>query len=395
MWQLLFHKVLQTCNDAKMRDCDRRIYDWLLSQSNQTDALKRISEMRSVYVEEFLKEDLYAMHNVGETLVNYYYNSDIPNKFRHAAKVYQYMAESPCDTGYNLDARIGFLASAMLCAKAGTDHSGGLDGELVTELQDKRDVAMCQRKILSDLQDIIIDPDLHHDRIETLDSGLLGINELYNRYAQLFNLYEAQLLILHVSKYTNVELVHELWDNITIEILRMVESGDTANNAGGVLQVLRDKVAGLGKQIYPSQIAFPLAFVVRHVELCAFRITTGGDGKGCMKAFIDGGVSHTHLFHEYSAIQSNPSLPSNMKTRENLFQIYMINVMLSLVESWLHAGARDTMSRRSKNMIMNSIGTFKVLFRKLSGGSGGDDRVRAAERRCETLEAQLRLLVHR
>lgn len=392
MWQLVFQKVLTTANDAKIREMDRRIYDWLLAQTNQQDALKRISEMQSLFVENFLKEDLFAMHDVGETLVNYYYNSDMPNKYNQAAKVYEHMAESALETGYNLDDRIGFLASAILCAKAGTEQNDELDGELVMQLQDKRDVAMCQRKILSDLQDIVVDTTLHGDRLQVLDSGLMDINELYNRYAQLFNLYEAQLLILHVSKYSNIELVHQLWDSITIEILQMMDGGPNANNAGGALQLLRDKVTTLGKLVYPSQVAFPLAFVVRHVELCAFRITVRADGQGCMKAFIDGGVSHTHLFHEYSAIQSNSSLPSNMKMLEKEFEVYMITIILHLVESWLQQGAGESMSRRSKNQVMNAIGIFKVSFRKLGGGGALKDRVVQAERHCEKVEDRLRLM---
>ena len=69
--------------------------------------------MQSLFVENFLKEDLFAMHDVGETLVNYYYNSDMPNKYNQAAKVYEHMAESALETGYNLDDRIGSVMSAV------------------------------------------------------------------------------------------------------------------------------------------------------------------------------------------------------------------------------------------------------------------------------------------
>ena len=94
-----------------------------------------------------------------------------------------------------------------------------------------------------------------------LNSSLLDISQLYQNYAEPFDLWECQLAILHCSGHHDPHLVETMWSNIIDAELKKSEEF----NYNSRIVMLSNKMKELGKIYAFSQKYFPMG---KYIKMC-------------------------------------------------------------------------------------------------------------------------------
>jgi len=94
------------------------------------------------------------------------------------------------------------------------------------------------------------------------------MSELYQMYAEPFDLPTMKLLILHVSEHRDENLVRPIWNQIFKDALE--PDADAQTNADRIIS----KIVPLGRRFYPSESAFPL----RHIAMLIIRFALNHKG---------------------------------------------------------------------------------------------------------------------
>ncbi|TFY73690.1 hypothetical protein EWM64_g10322, partial [Hericium alpestre] len=234
-----------------------RLYEWLISRGLADELL----EMRPQYLEAYLKRDPPTVDKY-QLLWQFYVKDGQPIK---AAEVLCALAES-VDFQLPLTRRLEYLTLAVGNAKAHPVSVGGQYESAIaflTDLEEKLEVAQVQLEIfnvLSPLAQKQSDPELR-ERVELLEKGLFNVTELYQVYAEPYDLPTVKLLIIHVSQHRDERLVTEIWsrliDDIVAQNLPPAETADA----------IQAQVVPLGQRFYPSDSAFPF----RHIAMLLVR----------------------------------------------------------------------------------------------------------------------------
>ncbi|KAI0963698.1 hypothetical protein AcW1_000705 [Taiwanofungus camphoratus] len=224
------------------------LYDWLIRRGMADELL----EMRPAYLEAHLRREPVTVQKF-QLLWQFYVKDGQPLR---AAEVLGALAEST-EFDLPLDARLEYLTLAVGNAKShpisvGSRHETAI--AFLTDLEEKLEVARVQLEMYSTLLPHINDPGEVGEKIKFLSKGLMTITELYQEYAEPFDLSTIMLLILHVSEHRDGNLVGPIWNKIFAEAL------DGASPEVGADRII-SKVVPLGQRFYPSDSAFPLRYV--------------------------------------------------------------------------------------------------------------------------------------
>lgn len=107
--------------------------------------------------------------------------------------------------------------------------------------------------------------------VENLNKCLYDITQLYENFADPFNLWECKLTILNCSHHNDPLLIESVW----IQII------NNAVDFSGSIQErstqLFSKIEALFKEFGESGHCFPLAFIIRELEIkaCQLRFPEG------------------------------------------------------------------------------------------------------------------------
>jgi len=179
------------------------------------------------------------------------------------------LAES-VDFPLSLSRRLEYITLAVGNAKSHPVSVGGQHESAIvflTELEEKLDVAQVQLEVyntlLPRLQAHPEDSDLK-EKLELLERGLFNVSELYQVYAEPYDLPTMKLLILHVSQHRDEKLVTEIWSRIFNDTTQGVPPAEAPDR-------IQAKVVPLGQRFYPSDSAFPF----RHIALLLVRFHLG------------------------------------------------------------------------------------------------------------------------
>jgi len=188
----------------------------------------------------------------------------------------------------SLDSRLEYLTLAVGNAKSHPVAAGGRHETAIaflTDLEEKLDVAKVQLEIYNALLPHINDPGEDGNKIRHLGKRLLTMSQvrldqslfsspdpctqLYQLYAESFDLPVMKLLILHVSEHRDDQLVRSIWDRIFEDGMHdtvfkcahlilwcpaLEKDADCQTNADHIIA----SIVPLGKRFYPSEYAFPL-----------------------------------------------------------------------------------------------------------------------------------------
>ncbi|EMD42139.1 hypothetical protein CERSUDRAFT_90739 [Gelatoporia subvermispora B] len=233
------------------------LYDWLIQRGMADELL----EMRPAYLEAHLRREPVNVQKF-QLLWQFYVKDGQPLR---AAEVLGTLSEST-EFDLALESRLEYLTLAVGNAKShpvsvGSKHETAI--AFLQDLEEKLEVAQVQLELYNNLHSHVDDPDGVGDRIRLLSKKLMTVTELYQEYAEPFDLPTMKLLILHVSQHRDENLVRPIWNKLFEEAL---DGADPQVAADRIVS----KVVPLGQRFYPSDSAFPL----RHIAalLVRFRL---------------------------------------------------------------------------------------------------------------------------
>lgn len=196
-------------------------YDWLF-EHQQREALLQI---KSPFLESYLKRKAKVCGNqlaVLDLLWMYY---EVNGNYRSAAHILDKLAESHA-SDIDLNKRIEYLSRAIMCMRSCPSHISknfqdsdfGGDaaktyGEFLHELEEKMEIAEIQLQILDNLQRLPEQP-IVQASIVKLNTDLLGVTELYQDFAEKFDLPECMLAIMFCAGHYDPQLVETYWQRI-------------------------------------------------------------------------------------------------------------------------------------------------------------------------------------
>lgn len=224
------------------------LYDWMISEG-MTDALL---EIRPPFLESHLLREP-ASADKYQLLWQLYVKNE---QFLRAAEVLAALARSSL-FDLPLDERLEFLTLAVSNAKS---HPVSINGKhetaiaFLSELEDQLEVAQVQMELLQSLLPRINEGGEVGEKIQLLQKRIFNITELYQFYAEPFDLLSIKLLILHVSEHQDESVVRPIWSRLIDEA---TASGTSEQQADKVMSV----VVTHGRRFYPSEYAFPLRYV--------------------------------------------------------------------------------------------------------------------------------------
>ncbi|TFK57029.1 nucleoporin [Heliocybe sulcata] len=224
------------------------LYDWLIERGLADELL----EMRPHYLEAHLRREPVTVQKY-QLLWQFYVKDGQPLR---AAEVLAALADS-AEFKVSLDARLEYLTLAVGNAKAYPVSAGRRQETAIAflaELEDKLEVAQAQLEIYNNLLPHMNDADEVGERVRLLSERLFDVTELFQLYAEPFDLWEMQLLILHVANHRDDTIVRPIWNQIFEEAVNSVEPSIGADQA-------MSKVVSLGRRFYPSESAFPLRYI--------------------------------------------------------------------------------------------------------------------------------------
>ncbi|XP_055641373.1 nuclear pore complex protein Nup154 isoform X2 [Toxorhynchites rutilus septentrionalis] len=236
------------------------VYEWLLSHN----LLGELLEISEPSLGSFLGR---AVNRTPENLVL----ADLLWKYherngQHAAasKILDKLANIHSES-ISLQHRIEYLARAVMCMRSDTVGYSAHNGVLLKDLEDKLEVAQIQKQVL-DAMSIIPDKNYTSQAIKLLNSTLYNLTQLYSDFAERFELWECKLTILNCSHHNDPLLIESVWTHI---LDKELEKPDSSTER---CRRLLSKVKSLAMEYESSGHCFPLAFIVRELELRCFRL---------------------------------------------------------------------------------------------------------------------------
>jgi len=225
-------------------------------------------------------------------------------QYLRAAEVLAALARSS-EFNVHLESRLEYLTLAVSNAKSHPVSAGGRHENAIaflTELEDQLEVAQIQMELYHILRGRIDEPGEVGQKFQALQGRLFNITELYQFYAEPFDLPSIKLLILHVSDHRDEAVVRPIWNEIMDEAERDGTPDQQADK-------IASAVMNYGRRFYPSESAFPLRFVSTLVV--KFSLSNKGvrPQGWAPRLFRECGVSYAEIwdvFHEMYEAQVPP-----------------------------------------------------------------------------------------
>ncbi|KAF9229208.1 nucleoporin [Gyrodon lividus] len=260
------------------------LYDWLIDRGLADELLA----MRPQYLEAHLRREPATLPKY-QLLWQFYVKDGQPLR---AAEVLAILAEST-DIDLDLDARIEYFTLAVGNAKSHPVTAGGRHETAIgflTDLEEKLDVAQVQLEVYHALLPHASDPGEEGRRIRQLNKGLFNMSELYQLYAEPFDLPIMKLLILHVSEHRDEHIVRPIWDRIFEDALE--KGADAQTNADHIIA----SFVPLGKRFYPSESAFPLRHIATLLVTFSLRNKSQLPKGWAPRILVQCGVPHAEIW---------------------------------------------------------------------------------------------------
>ncbi|KAI0257476.1 nucleoporin [Lactifluus subvellereus] len=226
---------------------------WLISRGLADELL----EMRPAYLQAYLQREPRTPDKY-QLLWQFYVKDGQPLR---AAEVLATLAESS-EFALSLSQRIEYLTLAVGNAKSHPVSAGGKHESAIaflTDLEEKLDVSQVQLEIFHTLSPRVqsqpSDSDLR-EKVELLERGLFSVTELYQVYADPYDLLTIKLLALHVSQHQDEALVKDIWDHIFHEAVQSVPPAEALDRIQGT-------IVPLGQRFHGSDSSFPFKHIAR------------------------------------------------------------------------------------------------------------------------------------
>ncbi|XP_037958923.1 nuclear pore complex protein Nup154-like [Teleopsis dalmanni] len=234
------------------------IYEWLMSH----DLTSVLLSLMEPSLGDYLRRNVLRFpdnYKVIDLLWKYY------EKNKHhaqAAKILDNLASMETDA-IPLDKRIEYLARAVMCMRNDTIGYSMQNGLLLKDVEDRMDIARVQKFILNSISAITPQTTVTDRAIQDLNNKLFDITDLYQQFAEPFELWECKLTILNCSHHNDTLLIESVWQKI---ISNTIQGCSTSTER---VTRLFTKIETLVKEFSQSGNCFPLAFIIHELEKTA------------------------------------------------------------------------------------------------------------------------------
>ncbi|KAH7928555.1 nucleoporin [Leucogyrophana mollusca] len=300
------------------------MYDWLIERGLADELLA----MRPPFIEAHLKREPVTVPKF-QLLWQFYVKDGQPLR---AAEVLALLAESP-EIDLSLEQRLEYLTLAVGNAKSHPVTVGGRHETAIaflTDLEEKLDVAQVQLEVYNTLLPHINDQGEAGDKIKLLNKSLLNMSELYQFYAEAFDLPIIKLLILHVSEHRDQHVVEPIWDRIYEDALE--KDADAQTNADHIIA----SFVPLGKRFYPSESAFPLRHVAKKLVTFALDNKAHLPSGWVPRVLVQCGVPYSEVWDLLHAMYDSQTPPFEAQSRVQI----MSEDIAVLLSDWLEEAKR-------------------------------------------------------
>ncbi|XP_073824814.1 nuclear pore complex protein Nup154 [Musca autumnalis] len=243
------------------------VYEWLMVH----DMLSELLSLTEQSLGEFLRRNVVRNPdniNLIDLLWKYYEKNGY---HAQAARILDNLASTISD-GIPLQQRIEYLARAVMCMRNDGVGYSISNGVLLKELEDKLEIARVQKSVLDAVSEHAANKNPEAVKaVDELNKRLFDITQLYENYADRFNLWECKLTILNCSHHNDPLLIESVWSQIIENVIR------STNSIQEKATRLFSKIETLFKEFGESGHCFPLAFIIRELEIkaCQLKLTEG------------------------------------------------------------------------------------------------------------------------
>ncbi|KAG2159777.1 nucleoporin [Suillus bovinus] len=303
------------------------LYDWLINRGLADELLA----MRPPFLEAHLKREPITVPKY-QLLWQFYVKDGQPLR---AAEILAILAES--DTDLLLDKRLEYLTLAVANAKSHPVTIGGRHETAIsflTNLEEKLDVAQVQLEVYNTLLPHMNDPGEAGEKIKYLSQTLLTMSELYQVYAEPFDLPVMKLLILHVSDHHDEHVVRPIWDRIFDDAIE--KGADAQTNADHIIA----SVVPLGKRFYPSESAFPLKYIASLLVKFSLKNRTHLPNGWTPRVLVQCGVPYADVWDVLHEMYESQIPPFNTQSG---VQVVSADIAI-LLNDWLEEAKRPQSS---------------------------------------------------
>nr|XP_017099232.2 LOW QUALITY PROTEIN: nuclear pore complex protein Nup154 [Drosophila bipectinata] len=242
------------------------LYEWLLAH----EMLSELLEVVEPSLGEFLRRSVSrnAENVILIDLLWKYYEKN--GHHAQAAQILDNLAMTRSEN-ITLEQRIEYLVRAVMCMRNGNVGSSITNGIFLKELEDKLDIARVQKGVLADMRALASRNIEAASAVKELNFALYDITQLYQHFAEPFNLWECQLSILNCSHHNDPLLIESVWGNIINSIVE--EPGTTHERSVRLFTKMELLVREYGE----SGACFPFAFLIRELEIkaCQLKLPEG------------------------------------------------------------------------------------------------------------------------
>ncbi|KAH8377789.1 hypothetical protein KR093_007134, partial [Drosophila rubida] len=234
------------------------IYEWLLSHDMNSELLELVQPTLGEFLRRSVSRNPENVKLI-DLLWKYYEKN---GHHSQAAQILDNLAMTRTEN-INLDVRIDYLVRAVMCMRNETVGSSITNGIFLKELEDKLEIARVQKSVLLSMSTLANTNHEARQAINELNSALYDITQLYQNFAERFDLWECQLSILNCSNHNDPLLIESVWGNIINSAV------DPAGSTQERSMRLFTKVELLVREFGESGPCFPFAFLIRELEIKA------------------------------------------------------------------------------------------------------------------------------
>ncbi|CAK9797720.1 Nuclear pore complex protein Nup154 [Anthophora quadrimaculata] len=276
----ILHEII---NDALHSTCEilhASVYAWMIERRLHGELIALAAPSLEAYLTRVSAPDL---------LWQFYEKN---KNHAAAAKILDSLATK--ESNIPLSQRVEYLARAVVCMRSDQAGYAPYLGIFLRELEDKVEVARIQQQILDTICNQHLSDRLSEEAFRALNSSLLDITKLYEKYADPLQLWECKLAIIHCSGHQDAMLVQEIWTNIINNELK------DASTAEDKMAILMSKIISLGQEYSGSPHCFPVDFLIKQLEIKACKLNVSNTG--IISGFLQLGVSMEDLLDIYKMI---------------------------------------------------------------------------------------------
>ncbi|KAH8397600.1 hypothetical protein KR215_001922, partial [Drosophila sulfurigaster] len=234
------------------------IYEWLLSHDMNSELLELVQPSLGEFLRRSVSRNPENVKLI-DLLWKYYEKN---GHHSQASQILDNLAMTRTEN-ITLDVRIDYLVRAVMCMRNETVGSSITNGIFLKELEDKLEIARVQKSVLVAMNPVANTNHEARQAINELNCALYDITQLYQNFAERFDLWECQLSILNCSNHNDPLLIESVWGNIINSAV------DPAGSTQDRSTRLFTKIEVLVREFGESGPCFPFAFLIRELEIKA------------------------------------------------------------------------------------------------------------------------------